>query len=238
MRFLKAGTASSGRIAARILGLVLLVLVLAAQSRATDIIVTMEGSISDYLSYTYTDADGTTHTEYTGPYPVIVSGGSYGAGVQVYVMCYDINLDAYVGASYNGEFVLPDEADEIEAAYLQNQLVEDGGFSADVQTVSGPISMAIWQLMDGSSQNPAPFAQDPAAAALVAEAQNAYLSGAWTQADAERYPLWAPTPLGSTQRFGFLEGQAPLNSDIVPEPASPVLMAAGFAVVLALRRKR
>jgi len=238
MRFLKAGTASSGRIAARTAVLVLLVLALAAQSHATTIIVTLESSINDYHSYTYTDVDGTQHTEYTGPYPVTVSGGSYGTGVEIYVMCFDINLDAYIGASYSGIFVPATEADEIEAAYLQNKLANEGGFNADVQTVSGPISMAVWQLMDGSSQNPASFPLDPAAAPLVAEAQNAYLTGAWTEGDAEKYPLWESVPITTTQRFGFMEGQAPLPSDVVPEPDSLVLMAAGFGVVLALRWKR
>ena len=100
--------------------------------------------------------------------------------------------------------------------------------------------MAIWQLMDGSSQNPVPFALDPAAAALVQAAQQAYANGTWTQAMAASYAFWAPTPLSTTQRFGFVLGEAPVSGDITttPEPASLLPVVAGFAVVLALRRKR
>lgn len=109
-----------------------------------------------------------------------------------------------------------------------------------MNTISGPISMAVWQLMDPSSQNPAPFALDPAAAVYVSQAEDAYDSGTWTQADAASYAFWEPAPITTTQRFGFVYGQPPDPSDIttLPEPGSLVPMAAGFAVVLALRRKR
>jgi hypothetical protein len=215
----------------------LFVLALAAQSQATTIILTMANDINVYHSYTYTDIDGTTHQEYSGPYPATLSGGSYGSGAGVFVMCYDINMSAYLGASYNGVFEPPTEENEIEAAYLQNKLEKLGGYNADVQTISGPIAMAVWQLMDTNSYNPAPFVPDRAAIALVAEAQTAYHNGTWTQSDAAHYAFWEPTPTSMTQRFGFVSGQAPTPPDIVPEPASAVLMAAGFGLVLALRRK-
>jgi len=236
----KHGTGLRVGTAARAAVLGLLLLGLAAQSYANTIVLTLAGNLSDYHSYTYTGVDGKTHDEYTGPYPAILSGGSYGDGGAAFVMCFDINLDAVVGKPYDGIFVLPTEEAEFEAAYLLNKLANLGGYNADVQTISGPIGMAIWQLMDPSSQNPAPFALDPAAASLVAEAQNAYLGGAWTETDAANYALWEPTPIDTTQRFGFVSGQAPPPSDIdpVPEPASAVLMAAGFGVVLALRRNR
>jgi len=44
------------------------------------------------------------------------------SGVGVFVMCYDINIDAYVGATYPGIMVLPTTEAEIEAAYLQKEL--------------------------------------------------------------------------------------------------------------------
>jgi hypothetical protein len=238
MRFHKARTSSFGSIAARIAVLGLLALALVAQSHATTINLTMADSMNDYHSYTYYDL-GIAYTLPTGPYPATLSGGSYGSGVGVFVMCYDINIDAYVGATYAGIMVLPTTVPEIEAAYLQKELADKGGFGADVDSISGPISMAVWQLMDPSSQVPTPFALDPAAAFYVSQAEDAYTSGKWTQADAANYAFWEPTPIGTTQRFGFVFGQAPLSSDITgPEPGSLVLMAAGFAVVLALRRKR
>jgi hypothetical protein len=239
MQFHKARTSSFGSIAARIAVLGLLALALVAQSHATTIYLTMADSMSDYHSYTYYDL-GIAYTLPTGPYPATLSGGSYGSGVGVFVMCYDINIDAYVKATYAGIMVLPTTEAEIEAAYLQKELADKGGFyGADVDTISGPISMAVWQLMDPSSQVPTPFALDPAAAAYVSQAEDAYSGGTWTQADAAKYAFWMPTPITATQRFGFVFGQAPQSSDIsTPEPGSLVLMAAGFAVVLALRRKR
>lgn len=239
MQFHKARTSSLGSIAARIALLGLLALALVAQSHATTIYLTMADSMSDYHSYTYYDVLDNGHTLPNGPYPATLSGGSYGSGVGVFVMCYDINIDAYVKATYAGIMVLPTTEAEIEAAYLQKELADKGGFGADVDTISGPISMAVWQLMDPSSQVPTPFALDPAAAFYVSQAEDAYSGGTWTQADAAKYAFWMPTPITTTQRFGFVFGQVPQSSDITnPEPGSLVLMAAGFAVVLALRRKR
>ena len=233
MRFHKARTSSFGSIAARIALLGLLALALVAQSHATTINLTMADSMDDYHSYTYYDV-GIAYTEPTGPYPATLSGGSYGSGVGVFVMCYDINIDAYVGATYAGIMVLPTTEAEIEAAYLQKELADNGGFYGAPLSESGPISMAVWQLMDPSSQNPAPFPLDPLAAAYVSQAENAYLSGDWTQADAANYAFWEPTPIGTTQRFGFVFGQAPLSSDITtPEPASLVLLLLGGVLMVA-----
>jgi hypothetical protein len=234
MQFHKARTSSIGIIAARIAVLGLLALALVAQSQATTINLTMAPSMSDYHSYTYYDL-GVGYSLPTGPYPATLSDGSYLSGVEVFVMCYDINMDAYVGATYAGIMELPTTPAEIEVAYLQKELAADGGFNANVQTISGPISLAVWQLMDPSSQNPAPFPEDPAAAFYVSQAEDAYLSGNWTQADAANYAFWAPVPITTTQRFGFVYGQAPVPSDIttLPEPGSLVLFLLGGVLIVA-----
>lgn len=235
MQFPKAGTSSIGSIAARAAVLGLLALALVAQSQATTIYLTMAPSMSYYHSYTYYDIIGDPNTLPTGPYPSTLSDGSYLSGVEVFVMCYDINMDAYVGATYAGIMELPTTPAEIEVAYLQKELAADGGFNADVQTISGPISMAVWQLMDPSSQFPAPFPLDPAAAFYVSQAEGAYLNGNWTQADAASYAFWAPVPITTTQRFGFVFGQAPQPSDIttLPEPGSLVLFLLGGVLIVA-----
>jgi hypothetical protein len=234
VQFLKARISWIGSIAARTAVLGLLALALVAQSHATTILLTMAPNISDYHNYTYKDIFGNLHSEYSGPYPATLSDGSYGSGAGVFVMCYDINMAAYVGATYAGIMVLPTTPAEIEAAYLQKELADAGGYNADVQTISGPISMAVWQLMDPSSQYPAPFPLDPLAAPFVAEAENAYLTGKWTQADAAYYAFWKPVPITTTQRFGFVYGQAPQPGDITtPEPASVVLLLLGGVLVAA-----
>jgi hypothetical protein len=244
----KAGTSSIGSIAARIAVLGLLALALVAPSHATTISLKLTGDINNsdvypYYTYTYTDIYGNTHTEgeYTGPYPATVSGGSYGTGQGIFVMCYDINMEAFIGETYTGIMVMPTTVPEIEAAYLQSKLATyedptpDGGFGA-LLSVSGPISMAVWQLMAPSSQvpTPKPFGLGPAAAAWVAEADNAYLSGNWTQADADEYAFWMPTPINMTQRFGFVYGQPPQPSDITtPEPGSLVMFLLGGVLLAA-----
>ena len=94
-----------------------------------------------------------------------------------------------------------------------NQLGLVGGYYAPLST-TGPIGMAIWQLEDPSSINPATFVPDPAAQPWVTNAVNAVTSGAWTAADAAQHPFWTPDNLSAAQRFGIVE-----IVDNAPEPA-------------------
>jgi hypothetical protein len=215
--------------------IVLLWLAAATISSAATIILTTDGNPINYHTYTYTDDNGVQHTANVGPYPVVLSGGSYGGGIPSNALCFDINIGVLFGTSYPGTTKPPDTIAEIQAAYLLDKLASLGGYSADVQTVAGPISMAIWQLMNPSSHNPAPFAQDPAAQSWVDQAVYAYSIGLWTAADAAAYVVWLPDPLGSTQRFGFLEGPPP---PVVPEPASAIQLVAGLGLLLAIGKKR
>lgn len=194
---------------------------------------------TDYLSYTYTDSSG-TYTVPSGPYPATLSGGSYVDGQTYYVWCYDINVDSYAGEQYSGSLDAPTTAEEIESAYLEDQIIQLYGYptapaSEDTTyaTETGAYSMAIWQLMDPSSYNPAAFPEDPAAQALITQAQTAYQNGTWTQADADNYTIWVPDDPSSSQRFGLIA----INSS-VPEPASYLLIGAGLVGLTAIRRKR
>jgi len=115
-----------------------------------------------YHSYTYYDVLSNAHTLPSGPYPATLSGGSYGSGVGVYVMCYDINIDAYVGATYAGIMVLPTTVPESRRP-TQKELADKGGL-ARTWIHQWPISNGRLAVMDPSSQVPTPFALDPAAA--------------------------------------------------------------------------
>lgn len=194
---------------------------------------------TNYLSYTYTDSSNNTHTLPTGPYPSTLSGGLYVAGDTYYVWCYDFNVDTYVGVQYSGYLAAPTTPEEVESAYLEDQVIQLFGYPsppASQDTIyaadTGPYAMAIWQLMNPSSYNPAPFAEDPAAQALITQAQTAFQNGTWTLADADNYTIWIPDDLSSSQRFGLIA----INGD-VPEPASYLLIGAGLAVLVAIRRK-
>ena len=214
--------------------LALLALVLTVPGWSTTIILTMDPNIGNYHHYDYTDADGSSHGEYTGPYPATLSGGGYGSGVRVFVNCFDINVNVYTGASYNGYMMLPESPTDLAAAYLEKKMFEAGTYNAPT-SVTGPLAMAIWQLENPSSVNPAPFPFDAAAAPLVTEALNAVATRAWTAADAVYYTMWIPTPLGSAQRFGLVLGPEPSPHDLVPEPESVLLIVGGLVMLIGAR---
>lgn len=218
----------------RVLGLLLLAVGLMGLARAgTVTTITLDPNFpGDYHTYSYT-VNGKTYTEYTGPYPATLTGGIYGTGTLAYLACFDINIETNVGQTYSGSLVAPTGTVQLEVSYLMAQLSKLGGYYAPVNTVSGPISMAIWQLEDPSSQNNAPFVEDPAAQPWVTNAQNAVSTGAWNAADAAQYPFWSPNPGVSAQRFGIVE-----LADTAPEPGSLALVGGSLIGLGLLLRKR
>jgi hypothetical protein len=228
----------SGDCTRKLLRVGILCLAIAPACFGNTIMLTMDPNFSDYHTYTYTDVDGAQHTTYPGPYPVTMSGGSFGSGVPVYVMCMDIHIDAYIGATYAGHLKHPTTEAEIEASYLQHKLALLGGYNADVQTIGGPIAMAIWRLMIPSSQNQTPFADDQAALVYIDEAKYAYQHALWTASEARNWGLWEPDPIGTTQRFGFVTGQFPVPEDYSPEPGTVLMMGGGLAAIVLLGTRR
>ena len=212
----------------RATGLLCLLIAGTVSAHATTITVNLDsGYPSNYIFYTYTGASGNASTLPVAPYRANVSGGQYHAGQSYYLWCYDINVDTNVGVNYAGSVQAPTTVAEIEAAYLENRVFQLGGYGASAAVV-GPYALAVWELMNPTSINPAAFDRDPAAHALIVEAQQAYLSGAWTQSDANRYAVWTPDNLGSSQRFGLIA---------TPEPASFGLMGLGLLAAYAKRRR-
>jgi len=118
------------------------------------------------------------------PYPGWI--GSNTPGNQYGWFCIDYLKTATFGASYSGtEYHVPDDVPGktteqlVEAAYLSDKLYRLGGLSASTLLYQGPISFAIWQIMDPT---PGHVPRDPAAQAYIAEAQNAYATGRATAA--------------------------------------------------------
>jgi hypothetical protein len=227
----------------RVFGLLLLALAFMSLARAGNVVtITLDPNFpGDYHTYSYTVA-GVTYQEYTGPYPAILTGGIYGTGTAVYLACFDINVETPVGTTYPGSLTppavltgnLPQNVDpntQLEAAWLMNQLSLLGGYYAPVST-SGPISMAIWQIEDPTSIDPAPFVEDPKAQPWVTAAINAVNNG-WNAADASQHPYWSPDPGLSVQRFGIVE-----LVDNSPEPGSFALVGGSLIGVGLLLRKR
>lgn len=217
----------------RVLGLLFLALALTSLARAGLITITLDSNYpADYHSYTYTsNVTGKTYTEPTGPYPAILTGGIYGSGTPGYVVCFDMNVDTYVGQPYSGSLVTPSGTVQLEVAYLMAQLSQLGAYFAPVATVSGPISTAIWQLENSSSASPInPFPADPAAQPWISAAQTAVANHTWTAAMAAQYPFWSPDVGVVSQRFGIVQ--------VAPEPGSLALVGASLIGLGFLLRKR
>lgn len=215
------------------LNLLLLLIGGTAPAGAGTISVTLDPNFpSDYTFYTYTDSMGDSNTIPVSPYEATINGGGYLPNQSYYLWCYDINVDTAAGVAYSGTIQSPSTAATIEAAYLENQLIQLDGYNAPAPVV-GPYSLAIWQLMNPSSVKPAPFPLDPAAQPLVAAAVAAYTSGAWTQADASQYSVWTPDNLATSQRFGLVA--APVTE--TREPATFGLIGLGLLAASTLSRR-
>jgi hypothetical protein len=178
-----------------------------------------------------------------GPY-----AGTLGGSSITLFFCLDGSLSSNWDTSYNGNDSAPSGTDEEEAAFLASLFLSDAaadgitldtypsngdesltetgpGLSTFVNTVQGPITMAIWEVM-GSLPNDSPYYimnPDPAAAGFVSMAQLNYSSFA-TSLDAD--VVFVP----GTDNQSFVGAAIEVA---VPEPGTLVLFGAG-ALLLAL----
>lgn len=223
---------NAGRTLVQGLFLVALCVGLCPLGHAASVLFTLDGNFAppDYEFYSFTDTSNQVHNSIpVGPYITRLNGGPFN-DMLAYTICYDFNSPTNVGTAYSGTFVsVPDPSAptytaDLEATYLVNKLNADGLLTAPL-AVRGAISMAIWQIMNTSSNTGlANFPTDPTALPYEVEAATAVTNGAWTAWDASVYPMWVPDN-PAVQRFGtVLAGESP-----VPEPPTSGLI--GLAII-------
>lgn len=186
-------------------------------------------------SYTFNRTDspvGQAVSDPVAPYPGYL--GTNTPGNQYGFFCIDYLKGAnwnttYTGQEYNITSDIPGKTMEqkVEAAYLSDKLYRLGGLAASTTLYQGPISFAIWQIMDPT---PGHVPRDPAAQAYVLEAQHMYQTG---QISAVYFPntIFFVPDNGTIQDFMSL-------SPGVPEPGPIALVLGGLALIGAGRFRR
>jgi hypothetical protein len=206
---------------------VLFIVLWALPSFASSINFTLAGDPYQTYSFFRSDAPiGTTITEPVGPYPGYL--GSQSPGDFYGFFCIDFLKTAnwnttYKGSEYDVGDAVPGKTTEqlLEAAYLANKLYWLGGRLASTAVYQGPISFAVWQIMDPV---PGDVPRDPSAQQYVLEAQQAFEAGLLKPSDFPNTRIFVPDN-GSIQGFMTV-------IDDSPEPATIILFGTGLLLIV------
>lgn len=167
-----------------------------------------------------------------GPYAATLAGDP-----DMFVFCLDLHIATYLDTSYEGNLSTPNTPAEEEAAFLAAYSLYLGAPSGGlVNTVEGPISMAIWQLMGTMGATPL----DPAAQPYVQLAQSAYSSGLITDEFLRSVSIWTPNRDVTSQRFITAVRDDGVTQSAIPEPGTVVFLLTGvlFMALSRVRRRR
>jgi hypothetical protein len=184
-------------------------------------------------NYMFARADsrvGAMVSDPVGPYPGWL--GSNALGNLYGFFCIDYGKTANWNASYQGQVytvqdAIPGRTEQqlVEAAYLSDKLFWVGGSSASTNLYQGPISFAIWEIMDPTAGH---VPVDPAAQVYLLDAQQAYASRMATAVDFPNTRIFVPDN-PSIQEFMTL-------SPGVPEASTVSLVVGGLLLVVGRAR--
>jgi hypothetical protein len=188
-------------------------------------------------SYSFARTDspaGQIITEPVAPYPGWI--GSNTVGNQYGFFCIDYlktaNWNAtYTGTLYHVQDDIPGKTREqvVEAAYLSDRLYQLGGMAASLNLYQGPISFAIWQIMDPALGH---VERNAAAQPYVQEAQYMYSTGKISAS------LYAKTLIFVPDNPAIQDFMT-VSAASAPEPGSVMLFLAGFGLIgVGLFRRR
>jgi hypothetical protein len=211
----------------------------ASPLNAGTILFTLLGDPGQNYSFFRSDSPiGATVREPVGPYSAYL--GAHTPQNLYAVLCIDYLKAAdwnttYSGFVYDIADAIPGktQAQVVQAAYLAGKLMSLGGSSASTSLYQGPISFAVWQIMDPL---PGHVPVDAEAQAYVPEAQNALQSGSISAADFPHARIFVPN---NSSIQTFLTASAQDYNAAVPEPATLAFVGIGVALIgIARLRKR
>jgi hypothetical protein len=186
-------------------------------------------ALTQNVLWNYTDSLGDNFTP--GPYLATIDGAP-----NFLVYCLDLHIDTPVGPTFYGYLTHPTTDAEEEAAFLAAYSLTQGAPNAKqgvVNSLEGPISLAIWQLMGTLVQNGQSTRADPAAQHFIDLAITAHNSGEITSSFLNSVEIWHPgTPgSGSTAEQRFIVAT-------IPEPGTMVFLGTGLALIALSRIRR
>jgi hypothetical protein len=188
------------------------------------------GLLNDPIqNYTFSRTDspaGQSISDPVGPYPAFlgadIPADLYGVICLTYLNT--ANWDTtYTGTLYHiGDTIAGEtQAQELEAAYLSDELYQLGGSSASLSLYQGPISFAIWQIMDPKAGD---VPRDAAAQPWVTQAQNLYNAGSLKSSMYANTLVFVPDN-PAIQAYMTVSGAT-------PEPQTISLAAGGALLIL------